>query len=90
MNLRRADWPSTRFEQAKMNPSSHLHLAQTGVSKPSSVEGGFLIVSNLSNAQITALVAAGCLCVAIVFWVSRQIYFAANPDKRPIKRKRRK
>jgi hypothetical protein len=40
--------------------------------------------------HITGVAMAAAACMVVLAWIVREIYYAANPDKRPLKRKRRR
>jgi hypothetical protein len=44
----------------------------------------------LTNPQIAIIATAGCVASLLIFQVGREIYYAVNPGKRPIKKRRRK
>jgi hypothetical protein len=45
---------------------------------------------SINNSQWIALAATCGVCTYLMVHVGRAIFYAANPDKRPIKKKRRK
>jgi hypothetical protein len=70
--------------KGQMNPSSQPARAQT-------LAGIFTEGVGITLPEKIALIAAACcVCGYLLFRVGLEIFYAANPDKRPIKRKRRK
>jgi hypothetical protein len=47
-------------------------------------------LKHVESRHIVAAVALGVLGLALITVVAREIYYAANPDRRPRKRKRRR
>ena len=46
--------------------------------------------SSINNSQVAVLIATCGVCTYLMVHVGRAIFYAANPDKRPVKRRRRK
>lgn len=53
-------------------------------------DGLILAIGQFTTSQIVVIAGTGALGFLLLALVGREIYFAANPDKRPLKRKRRK
>jgi hypothetical protein len=45
--------------------------------------------TSLTTSQLILIAIACGLSLYLIFHVAREIFFAANPDRRPIKRKRK-